>query len=44
VKEGDSATLVDTQGDQKAVLEVDSSGELKGMDVLSGEWKVSKLG
>jgi alpha-D-xyloside xylohydrolase len=36
--------LVDTKGDQKGVLEVDASGEVKGMDALSGEWKVAKLG
>jgi alpha-D-xyloside xylohydrolase len=44
VTEGDKATLVDTKGDQKGVLVVDAHGELQGMEVLGGEWKVSKLG
>jgi alpha-D-xyloside xylohydrolase len=35
---------VDTKGDQKGTLEIDAGGEVKGMDMLSGEWKVSKLG
>jgi alpha-D-xyloside xylohydrolase len=43
VKEGDKATLVDTKGDQKGVLEVNADGELKGTEVLGGDWKVSKL-
>ena len=42
VKPGDKAVLVDTKGEHKGVLEVDASGNLKGMDVLSGEWKISK--
>jgi alpha-D-xyloside xylohydrolase len=35
---------VDNKGEQKGVLEVNADGELKGMDVLGGDWKVSKLG
>jgi alpha-D-xyloside xylohydrolase len=44
VKEGNKAVLVDTNGDEKGVLEVDTSGELTGLDALSGDWQVSKLG
>jgi alpha-D-xyloside xylohydrolase len=44
VKEGDKAALVDTKGNQKGVLGVNADGELMGMDVLGGEWKVTKLG
>ena len=43
VKEGDKAALVDTKGAQKGFLEVDGTGELKGMNVLSGDWKISKV-
>lgn len=43
-KEGSKATLVATNGDQVGALEVDANGELQGLDLLRGEWKVSKLG
>ena len=42
-KEGDKAVLVDTNGDAKGTLEVDSNGELIGLSALSGDWEVSKL-
>jgi alpha-D-xyloside xylohydrolase len=41
---GSKATLVDTNGDEKGMLEVDSNGELKGLDLLQGDWKVVKFG
>jgi alpha-D-xyloside xylohydrolase len=44
VKEGDKAVLVDTNGEEKGHLEVDSNGELKAFDTLKGDWKVSRLG
>ena len=44
VKTGDRAVLVETNGDEKGILEVDSDGELKGFDSLQGDWKVSRLG
>lgn len=43
-KEGDKATLVATNGDNKGVLKVDASGKLQGLDLLGGDWKVTKLG
>ena len=43
-KTGDKTALVDMNGNHKGILEVDSDGELEGMHILSGEWKVSKLG
>jgi alpha-D-xyloside xylohydrolase len=44
VKEGDKAVVVDKSGDEKAVLEVGNDGEIKGMDVLQGDWKVERFG
>jgi alpha-D-xyloside xylohydrolase len=43
-KEGDRASLVDTDGSEKGVLEVGADGELKGFDVLHGDWKIVKSG
>ena len=42
-KEGDKAVLVDASGEKKGVIEVGPDGELKGMDLLEGEWKVEKI-
>jgi alpha-D-xyloside xylohydrolase len=36
--------LVDRTGEQKGVLEVGGDGEVKGLDVLEGEWKIEKVG
>ncbi|KAF1949693.1 hypothetical protein CC80DRAFT_579659 [Byssothecium circinans] len=44
VKEGNHATLVDGKGAEKGVLEVDKDGEVKGLNVLEGEWKVARFG
>jgi alpha-D-xyloside xylohydrolase len=44
VKEGDKAVLVDTIGDKKGVLEVDSNGEVQNLQMLQGDWKVTKVG
>jgi alpha-D-xyloside xylohydrolase len=43
VKEGDKAILVDVHGDAKGTLEVQSNGELKGMELLKGDWKLNKI-
>ncbi|KAF2017956.1 glycoside hydrolase family 31 protein [Aaosphaeria arxii CBS 175.79] len=43
-KEGDKAVVVDAQGEQKVVLEVTSENEVKGLDVLGGEWTVERFG
>ena len=43
VKKGDSAVLVDAQGDEKGTLEVVTDDELKGLELLSGDWKVVKV-
>jgi alpha-D-xyloside xylohydrolase len=42
-KAGDSAILVDTNGDKRGILEVDSNGELKGFDLLQGQWVITRL-
>ncbi|KAF2194257.1 glycoside hydrolase family 31 protein [Zopfia rhizophila CBS 207.26] len=44
VKEGDRAVLVDSEGEEKGVLEVGKDEEVKGLDVLKGEWKVERFG
>jgi alpha-D-xyloside xylohydrolase len=43
-KEGDMTVLVDANGDEKGVLEVNGEGELEGLDLLQGSWQVAKLG
>ncbi|KAF2649703.1 glycoside hydrolase family 31 protein [Lophiostoma macrostomum CBS 122681] len=43
VKEGHKTVVVDKNGDEKGVLEVGKDGELKGRDVLQGDWKVEKV-
>ncbi|KAH8723696.1 alpha-xylosidase [Phaeosphaeriaceae sp. PMI808] len=43
-KAGNKATLVDTDGNVKGMLEVGPSDELKGLDLLQGKWNVVKLG
>jgi alpha-D-xyloside xylohydrolase len=43
-KEGDMTVLVDANGDDKGVLEVNGEGELEGLDLLQGGWQVAKLG
>jgi alpha-D-xyloside xylohydrolase len=44
VKEGDKTTVVDTEGNEKGVLEVDKDREVKGQDLLNGEWMVTRFG
>ncbi|KAL5113860.1 hypothetical protein ACEQ8H_008240 [Pleosporales sp. CAS-2024a] len=44
VTTGDRAILVDTNGDKQGELEVNSGGELQGLDTLTGDWKVTKIG
>lgn len=41
---GAKAVLVDTEGTQVGVLELDGDGELAGMDVLEGDWRVERFG
>lgn len=43
-KEGDQAVLIDTNGEERGTLRVGSDGELVGLDLLKGEWTVSKQG
>ena len=43
-KEGDKTVVVDTQGKEAGTLEVGGDGEAKGLDILKGDWKVSKFG
>jgi alpha-D-xyloside xylohydrolase len=43
-REGDRAVLVDTSGDEQGILEVNPAGELKGLDLLQGDWNVVRLG
>jgi alpha-D-xyloside xylohydrolase len=40
---GDSAMLVDMNGDDQGTLEVDSNGELKGFELLHGQWTITRL-
>ena len=35
--------LVDAQGEEKGTLEVVTDDELKGLELLSGDWKVVKV-
>ena len=42
-KEGSKAVLVDKEGVEKGTLEVGSDGEVKGLDVLGGDWRVEKF-
>jgi alpha-D-xyloside xylohydrolase len=44
VKEGSRAALVDGKGVEKGTLEVDKEGEVKGLDILAGGWKVERFG
>jgi alpha-D-xyloside xylohydrolase len=44
VKEGNKAAVVDTKGKEAGTLEVGSNGEVKGLDILKGEWKTSTFG
>jgi alpha-D-xyloside xylohydrolase len=45
VKEGDKAVVVDAKGEEKGVLEIGNTGELKGRDgTLEGEWEVKTFG
>lgn len=44
VEEGSKATIVDTEGTDKGVLEAGKDEEVKGMDLLKGEWKVKRFG
>ena len=41
---GAKAVLVDTEGTQVGVLELDGDGELAGMDLLEGDWRVERFG
>lgn len=43
VKEGNKAVLVDHHGEEKGVIEIGPDGELKGMDILAGDWNVEKI-
>ncbi|KAK6078254.1 alpha-d-xyloside xylohydrolase [Seiridium cupressi] len=43
-KEGASADLSDKDGKALGALTVDGNGELKGTDILKGDWKTSKDG
>lgn len=44
VKEGASADLSDKDGKPLGGLTVDGSGEIRGTEILKGEWKTSKEG
>lgn len=44
VKDGATADLRDKDGKALGALTVDSSGEVKGTDILNGEWKTGKNG
>jgi hypothetical protein len=35
---------VDTNGDQRGILEAGPAEELKGRDVLSGDWEIRRFG
>jgi alpha-D-xyloside xylohydrolase len=43
VREGNKTVLVDTNGDEKGVLQINSDGELHGLDLLQGDWSVVKV-
>ncbi|KAF2122411.1 glycosyl hydrolases family 31-domain-containing protein [Lophiotrema nucula] len=44
VKEGDKSVLVDTEGTEKGTLEVGKGDDIKGLDLLQGDWKVERFG
>ncbi|KAF1996611.1 glycoside hydrolase family 31 protein [Amniculicola lignicola CBS 123094] len=44
VKEGDKAVVVDTDGAEKGTIEVGKGDEVKGLEVLTGDWKVERIG
>ncbi|KAF2732769.1 hypothetical protein EJ04DRAFT_496485 [Polyplosphaeria fusca] len=44
VREGDKATLVDSTGVEMGAIEVGKDGEIAGMDLLKGNWKVERFG